>query len=250
MMRRSVCAWVVLAALLAAVGGEAYNDVAINADMSIGMGQCPPYDDPGRVVLLPFHNDCSKYITCLQGNPYVQQCPDNLFWSQRNYRCVNREYSECRSTDTEDFVEYSAYPGDCSRFYEKRALRCANNYLFNPQNQRCEPYQYVSCKSVPPWNSVPPTDPNYPMIPSTVPPAATPPSMIWPTPAPDNNAPLDAQSLCKNSIPNSYIPFPGDCHKFIHCGPTATVLNCPADLFWNTGVLSCTASSSGCQLLH
>ncbi|XP_022221057.2 uncharacterized protein LOC111073171 [Drosophila obscura] len=252
MMRASVFARGVFVAVLVAVGAGAYNDVPINADTSITMGQCPAYDDPSRVVMLPFPSDCRKYFTCLRGHSYLQQCPDNLFWSQRNYRCDYREYSDCHAPDTEGWVEYSAYPGDCSRFYEKRVLRCANNYLFNPRSQSCEHSQYVgSCESLPPWNSVPPTDPNYPMIPSIVPTAATPPPIAsWPAPEPDYNAPIDAQSLCRNSVPNSYIPFPGDCHKFIHCGPTATMLNCPADLFWNPSMVSCTASSSGCQIFH
>ncbi|XP_034656053.1 uncharacterized protein LOC117893522 [Drosophila subobscura] len=242
-MRASVFAFVLLVAVLAALEGEAYVEVPMNADMSMAMPQCPAYDDPSRLVMLPFPNDCRRYFTCLRGRPYVTQCPESLFWSQRNYRCDYREYSDCQSPDTEGWVEYSAYPGDCSRFYEKRVIRCPNNHLFNSHSQRCELSQYVnSCESLPPWNSGLPTEPNYPMIPPVIPTAAT--------PEPEYNAPIDAQLLCKNSIPNSYIPFPGDCRKFIYCGPTATVLNCAADSFWNPMLVTCTASSSGCQALH
>nr|XP_017008047.2 peritrophin-1 [Drosophila takahashii] len=202
------------------------------------MEQCPPYDDPNHVVMLPFPNDCSKYYTCQRGQAYEHKCPANLYWSQMTYRCDYREYSNCNSDNRPspgDEVKYSPFPGDCSRFYETRVLRCEQNHQWSSLYQRCVAPQYADCQA------------DYPGLPyDPIPTAATPPSATATPPTTSSYLPIDVASLCQNSVSNAYIPYPEDCHKFIHCGPTATVLTCPGNLYWNPGQLSCAPSNPGC----
>ncbi|KAH8364296.1 hypothetical protein KR084_005422, partial [Drosophila pseudotakahashii] len=133
-------------------------------------------------------------------------------------------------------VKYSPFPGDCSRFYETRVNRCEQNHQWSSFYQRCVAPQYADCQADYP-GSLPPYDPT--------PTAATPPSATA-TPPASEYLPIDVHSLCINSVSNAYIPYPEDCHKFIHCGPTATVLTCPGNLYWNPAQLSCAISNPGC----
>nr|XP_016936299.2 peritrophin-1 [Drosophila suzukii] len=236
----SVFVSVVLVAALSTVDSEEYNIGAPIATVSPPLFEkCPPYDDPNHLVMLPYPNDCRKYYTCQRGQAFEHQCPANLYWSQTTYRCDYKEYSNCNSDDpiTNDEVKYSPFPGDCSRFYESRVLRCESNFQWSSLYQRCVAPQYANCQDSPVPVPLPPYDPT--------PTAATPPTETW-TPTDSNYLPIDVQSLCKNSVSNAYIPYPADCKKFIHCGPTVTVLTCPGNLYWNPGQLSCTVSTSGC----
>ncbi|KAI8040742.1 hypothetical protein M5D96_006685 [Drosophila gunungcola] len=246
-MRRTptlVC--LVLVAFYSTIKSEEFNYVPpIVAEPAVPIGHCPPFDDPNHLVMLPYPNDCRKYYTCQKGQAFEHQCPENLFWSQITYRCDYREYSNCNSFDPpkpSNGVSYSPFPGDCSRFYETRVLRCEQNYQWSDQYQRCVAPQYASCQGFPmpypPPSTIAPIDP--------IPTAATPPSASW-TSAETEFLPIDPHALCKNSVSNAYIPYPNDCHKFIHCGPTATVLTCPGNLYWNPSKLSCSTSNSDCQ---
>ncbi|EDV51496.2 uncharacterized protein LOC6544381 [Drosophila erecta] len=245
-----------LLAFIAVVDCQAINNLAPTlTEHSI---QCPPFDDPYHNVMLPYPNDCRKYYVCQKGRAFEYQCPPNLFWSQMTYRCDYKEYSNCNSdhpSSSQDVeVIFNAYPGDCSRFYETRILRCERNFQWSSLYQSCVPPQYGDCQNsavalppvypitpVPPFPTLPTVSPYDPM-----PTAATPPSLnIAPTEL--NFLPIDVQSLCNISPPNAYIPYPGDCSKFIHCGPTATILSCADSLKWNPVQRACVISSNGCQ---
>lgn len=210
--------------------------------------------------MLPYPNDCSKYYVCQKGRAYEQQCPLNLFWSQMTYRCDYKEYSNCNtyipSPNHDVEVIFSAYPGDCRRFYETRILRCEQNLQWSSVYQRCVVPQYGDCQNSPvtvppvvPFTPLP-TYPPVPTVPATVipydpmPTAGTPPPI---TPMESLPLPIDVQSLCNNSPPNAYIPYPGSCKKFIHCGPTATILSCAGSSNWNPAQHACTTYSNGCQ---
>ncbi|XP_044313604.1 probable chitinase 10 [Drosophila rhopaloa] len=217
----------------------------IITEPSAPIDHCPTYDDPNHVVMLPYPKDCRKYYTCQKGQAFEHQCPENLYWSQMTYRCDYREYSSCKSDDPpkpSNEVTYSPFPGDCSRYYETRIHRCDQNLQWSSLYQQCVAPGYANCQDypvpIPPTNPLPPIDP--------IPTAATPPSEDWTSTEP-NYLPTDPLSLCRNSVFNAYIPYPGDCRKFIHCGPTANVLTCPGSLFWNPGQLSCSTYSPGCQ---
>nr|XP_017021027.1 peritrophin-1 [Drosophila kikkawai] len=204
--------------------------------------------------MLPYANDCRKYYTCQNGQAYEHQCPANLYWSQLTYRCDYKEYSNCQPDEPANpinpfnpvspvpSVQYSSFPGDCSRFYVTRVLRCEDDLQWSDQYQSCVAPQFSNCGVVIPVPSFPPVSPGTPMWPNG--PAATPPPYDGTIAAP---LPIDPNALCGNSLTNAYIPYPGDCHKFINCGPTATVLTCPGNLYWTPITLSCSVSSAGCQ---
>ncbi|CAG8547575.1 404_t:CDS:2, partial [Scutellospora calospora] len=40
-------------------------------------------------------DDCSSYIQCSNGYPYVMPCPDGLQWSTEKLRCEWPENSDC-----------------------------------------------------------------------------------------------------------------------------------------------------------
>ncbi|KAH8370315.1 hypothetical protein KR093_003046, partial [Drosophila rubida] len=136
----------------------------------------------------------------------------------------------------EETEQYTPYPGDCSRYYEKRILRCPANYHWNAQSQRCDLPQFAGCAA------------SNPITPVIVPTAATPPSIIGQStegPQPnDSKLPIDPENLCRNSAQSNYLPYPGDCHKFIYCGHTVNVLYCPDGMFWNRQTQSCDLSAA------
>ncbi|KAH8270099.1 hypothetical protein KR018_004000 [Drosophila ironensis] len=172
-------------------------------------------------------SDCRKYFVCHNGQHYEQQCPSNLYWSESHYRCDYRQFSNCNDVSGNQEVYYRPYPRDCSRFEEIRVLRCEGNRHWSPSLQRCENPQFAGCQDV-------------------IPTAGTPPPGLEVS----TNLPVDPQELCRGSVANAYIPYPADCNKFIHCGPKATVLTCPGNLFWNPTKLACTIDAGGCQLLQ
>ncbi|KAH8296296.1 hypothetical protein KR054_004311 [Drosophila jambulina] len=201
--------------------------------------------------MMPFPTDCRKYFTCQNGQAFERQCPANLYWSQLTYRCDHREYSNCQPNGPANptypvspapAVQYSSFPGDCSRFYMTSVLRCQDNLQWSDQYQSCVEPQFSSCGAGGPLPPVAPATPTWPNGPT----AATPPPYDG-TSVDPNFLPIDPNALCGNSVSNTYIPYPGDCHKFIHCGPTATVITCPGNLYWSSSTLSCNTSSAGCQ---
>ncbi|TDG47655.1 hypothetical protein AWZ03_005953 [Drosophila navojoa] len=202
------------------------------------MSQCPAYDDPNHIVMFAYPNDCRKYYACVNGLAYLHQCPENLYWSQLTYRCDYRQYAKCENMPYPEQTQYSAYPGDCGRYFETRLLSCPNNYHWNDQYKRCDPPQIAGCRPTPPLSTQIPFEPT----------AATPPAVIKPTIQPEHNAPIDPQSLCIAAAGQlTYLPYPGDCHKFIQCGPTASVLTCAIGLYWNRSTQSCGSSQIDCQ---
>ncbi|KAH8357624.1 peritrophin-1 [Drosophila serrata] len=201
--------------------------------------------------MLPYANDCRKYYSCHNGQAYEHQCPANLYWSQVTYRCDHKEYSNCQPNEPNNpinplnpvpSVQYSSFPGDCSRFYMTNVLRCKGNLQWSDQYQSCVAPQLSNCATIAPGYPVAPGTPTWPNGPT----ASTPPPFDG-TMADPSFLPIDPNALCGNTLTNAYIPYPGDCNKFIHCGPTATVLTCPANLFWSPSTLSCSLSSADCQ---
>ncbi|XP_034483157.1 probable chitinase 10 [Drosophila innubila] len=228
---------------------NASNGLLLRAEAPIELTQCPVYDDPNHIVMLPYPNDCRKYYTCLNGLGYAHQCPDNFYWSQLTYRCDFKQYSNCdKSIDPSEPIKqhehYSPYPGDCSRYYKTQTLSCPDNYHWNALSQRCDLPQFAGCLSptsssiIPSWNN------NFTPI---VPTAATPPTLIQTTVRPGHRLPINPEYLCINAVGMKYLPYPGDCQKFIYCGPTTNVLYCPDGLYWNRYSQSCDISNSGCQ---
>lgn len=195
--------------------------------------------------MFAYPNDCRKYYICMNGLAYLNQCPDNYYWSQLTYRCDYRQYSSCGTTDFPDSsqaVRYSAYPGDCTRYYETRTLRCPHNYHWNEHYERCDLPQFAGCSGYP--VTLPPSSSPAPLVPT----AATAPPTSQPITQPDYNKPFDPEYLCKNSVNMPYLPYPGDCQKFIYCGPTPSVLTCPTGLYWNRNTQSCGSTNVGCTM--
>ncbi|KAH8380344.1 hypothetical protein KR009_010131 [Drosophila setifemur] len=204
--------------------------------------------------MLPYPNDCRKYFACFRGQAIEKQCPANLFWSQMTYRCDYREYASCKNDDFPDQspVQFAPFPGDCRRYYEISVHICPENSHWSPTYQRCVDAQIAGCEvapvTIPPWEPYP-SYPSNPIPPTIVPTAATPPSMIE-TPIENAPLPIDPNMLCKSSGSKDFIPYPVDCHKFIHCGPISTILTCSGNLYWSPITLKCGISSSDCQNYH
>ncbi|KAH8239749.1 hypothetical protein KR032_007555 [Drosophila birchii] len=201
--------------------------------------------------MLPYANDCRKYYICQNGQAIELQCPPNLYWSQLTYRCDRKELSICQPNEPANpinpfssviTVQYNSFPGDCSRFYMSTVLSCEDNLQWSDQYQSCVAPHLARCNAFPPVSPPYPGTPTWPNGPT----AATPPSYDGYTVV-SSPLPIDPNAVCGNSLTNAYIPYPGDCQKFIYCGPTASVLNCPANLYFSASTQSCNVSSAGCQ---
>ncbi|XP_060651486.1 uncharacterized protein LOC132788172, partial [Drosophila nasuta] len=103
---------------------------------------------------------------------------------------------------------YLPFPGDCNRYYQKTVLRCPSNTYWSSTLQRCDNINYSSCSS------------------------------INPEPPFDNRPEDDLVKLCANQL-GMFIPYPGDCSRFIQCDYIPFVKICPKHLYWNSELLTC-----------
>ncbi|XP_044735232.1 probable chitinase 10 [Chrysoperla carnea] len=55
---------------------------------------CPPENPEGEDVLLPAE-DCQHFYKCDHGKPTLQECPENLEWSQELQQCDWPEVAQC-----------------------------------------------------------------------------------------------------------------------------------------------------------
>lgn len=53
---------------------------------------------PDNVDFLPHPSDCTKYVWCYYGTPYVIDCQDGLWFSPSEKRCVQPVSSGCATT--------------------------------------------------------------------------------------------------------------------------------------------------------
>ncbi|KAH8396704.1 hypothetical protein KR215_002794, partial [Drosophila sulfurigaster] len=103
---------------------------------------------------------------------------------------------------------YLPFPGDCNRYYQKTVLSCPSNTYWSSTLQRCDNINYSSC------------------------------SPITLEPPFDNRPEDDLVKLCANQL-GMFIPYPGDCSRFIQCDYIPFVKICPKHLYWNSELLTC-----------
>ncbi|ALC44377.1 CG43294, partial [Drosophila busckii] len=105
---------------------------------------------------------------------------------------------------------YAAYSADCNRYYETRLVKCPQNLYWHAQLQSCVQQQQSECLGISSHQTT-----------STVVEQA-----------------LDLESLCKAQSA-VFIPYPGDCSRFIQCDYLPFVKTCPQYLYWNSKLLTC-----------
>ncbi|KAH8370308.1 hypothetical protein KR093_003047 [Drosophila rubida] len=103
---------------------------------------------------------------------------------------------------------YLPYPGDCNLYYEKITLRCPSNTYWSIALQRCDNINNSNCST----------------------PIINPPS--------DNRPEDNLDKLCAHHL-GTFIPYPGDCSRFIQCDYIPFVKICPEYLYWNSELLTC-----------
>ncbi|TDG47656.1 hypothetical protein AWZ03_005954 [Drosophila navojoa] len=101
-----------------------------------------------------------------------------------------------------DDITYKPYPGDCNRYYQTRALNCPTKSYWNAQLQRCDTNALSNCSKFP------------------------------------SQREEDFNGLCKDKQ-GTFIPYPGDCTRFIQCDYLPFVKSCPRYLYWNSQLLTC-----------
>nr|XP_032291074.1 uncharacterized protein LOC116650721 [Drosophila virilis] len=101
------------------------------------------------------------------------------------------------------------YPGDCNRYYETRTLSCPANSYWSEQLQRCETMELTKCP------------------------------ISARTSNPQENHHDDSLAALCAAQKGVFIPYPGDCTRFIQCDYLPFVKTCPQHLFWNSRLLTC-----------
>ncbi|XP_063917446.1 uncharacterized protein LOC135133109 [Zophobas morio] len=198
----------------------------------------PVLDDvecsPDNVDFLPHPSDCTKYVWCYYGTPYVIDCQDGLWFSPSEKRCVQPVSSGCATTTVppwttpdgsvcEDVPEGEIVLKRCTcgclYFWEcqgkKATLKeCEFKLYFVEERQLCA--GLVDCRDETrtpfPWTTT---------FPTTI------------VSRPDYNDPR-----CYG-YDDVYFPHP-DCTKFTHCEiGWGRVWNCPSGLYFNADLLKC-----------
>lgn len=221
--------------------------------------ECPQVDDINNPKLLPFPGDCTKYYSCMNGLAYPQKCPGIFHWSRLASRCEYPEKAMCPwqlveatmpitaatlpivatpspvAASISDSV-YHLYPNDCNRYYKCEAVACPNNYHWNYQKQQCD-FPHLAHCPFRPTTPVIPTAPTAPPTAATAPPTA---ATASPTALPTGTteACIECTHWCLGQG-HIYLPYPGDCRKFIQCNGLAFIHNCPNDLLWNDKLKTC-----------
>ncbi|XP_032590127.1 uncharacterized protein LOC116804977 [Drosophila grimshawi] len=113
--------------------------------------------------------------------------------------------------DQTNDLTHIPYPGDCNLYYEKRTLSCPPESCWKPQLQRCE------IKSI-----IKPTNFNH--------------SSNSTSSRDEHIQSLFALCAAQKEV---FIPFPGDCTRFIQCDYLPFVKICPPFLYWNSKLLTC-----------
>ncbi|KAM7357118.1 uncharacterized protein ACRADG_002609 [Cochliomyia hominivorax] len=178
---------------------------------------CPILDDINHAVMLPYPADCSKYYTCLNGYAYLQQCPNNLHWSQLTYRCDYPAVAKCQSTSTEipippkpttpnlvatftGEISYQLHANECTKFYKCEVMSCPAFYYWNSLIEKCDFPHNVHC----------------PFQPGQL------------TASTD----VEAKPIVSDIFTQLY---PNDCGKYYQC----QTLSCPNSYHWNVHLQKC-----------
>jgi hypothetical protein len=55
--------------------------------------------------------DCTQYYKCFNGVFSIEKCPEGLYFSEYNERCVSAEYAECQGGSGTPSDSSSTLPG-------------------------------------------------------------------------------------------------------------------------------------------
>ncbi|KAL9906453.1 peritrophin-1-like [Glossina fuscipes] len=233
-------------------GFNCYKEELIVSEHPIKHEDCPRLDDNNHPILLAHPNDCRRYYSCLDGFAYPKMCPENLHWSAVTYRCDYPEIAKCETeanidnqiANANNFkskVYFQNHPSDCNRFVQCQIMKCPPNYHWNAKTERCDFPHLAQCENYPPSSnqsagaataSTPPSSGNQEN-------GVTSPG--WPA-GNDTQASSGHCAVCDALCDRNdqmYLPFPGNCHKFIQCNGIAFIFNCPDHLYWNAKLNAC-----------
>ncbi|KAJ3664242.1 hypothetical protein Zmor_008426 [Zophobas morio] len=196
-----------------------------------------------ELIYFPYPGDCTMYWECFEGNHYLYNCPDGLWWHQEISQCdypgdfctnstgtptvtppisttTHNGQPDC--TGTGDDPVFYPYYGDCTKYWEcadgKLYIQdCPDGLWWHQEANQCD-YPGAFCT-----NSTIPTDSTW----ST--PTWTPPPTTLPPPTCDGS-----------STDEIFYPYPGDCTKYWMCTHGDLYLyECPDGLWWDPNTSEC-----------
>ncbi|XP_044570978.1 uncharacterized protein LOC26514568 [Drosophila ananassae] len=119
----------------------------------------------------------------------------------------------CGLSEEQSIVK-QPYPNDCRRFTETRLLSCPPEFYWNNLLQECQLQPIGSCNIKLPVNELPLRPP------------------------PPTRNPENLSELCHKKM-GHFVPYPGDCTRFVQCDYLPFVKICPEYLYWNSKLLTC-----------
>lgn len=104
---------------------------------------------------LPFPNDCTRYVVCVDGNAYEQKCPDGYWFNPANKYCdypSNVDEKYCPVIECTPGVVYNLpTKHSCNEYIlcfdgTPVNMKCADGLEFDPEVKECVLYQDSTCE--------------------------------------------------------------------------------------------------------
>ncbi|XP_058466852.1 protein obstructor-E-like [Malaya genurostris] len=92
---------------------------------------------------------CNKYFTCYQGEPFPQVCPPGFRFIEALQACYQSTVEECFNCP-ETGLYFFEHPETCAKYVlcysgKPQVKECPEDMLFNPVENQCDLESNVEC---------------------------------------------------------------------------------------------------------
>ncbi|XP_052846363.1 mucin-5AC [Drosophila gunungcola] len=210
-----------------------------------------PCDDADDGALVPYPNDCSKYIKCDRPIAEAFECEEGDEFSVDLEKCVDASLANCSITTTAKSSESTTTPseGDSSSSTtepttEPSTISTTESSTISSTELTTE----LSTESTTELSTISSTESTTKItteiptestrIPTTPEPESS--STVPGTTTTDSTTAKPSQGICEGKTDDSLVPYPRNCSKFIICQyPIPVGYDCPDGLEFSPSELTC-----------
>ncbi|XP_017100608.2 uncharacterized protein [Drosophila bipectinata] len=205
-----------------------------------------PCDDVDDGALVPYPNDCTKYIQCSRPIAEAFDCDEGDEFSVEFGKCVDAELANCSITTTAKPTE-STTPtteGDSSTSSTQPTTEPSTSTTteLSTVSSTQEPTTSTTETSTSPSTTVSTTEePTTSSTETSTRPSTTASTTVSTTPEPGSSTTVKPKDgVCDGKVDDSLVPYPNDCGKYIMCQyPIPVGYDCPYGLEFSPTDLTC-----------
>ncbi|XP_017058876.1 flocculation protein FLO11 isoform X2 [Drosophila ficusphila] len=201
-----------------------------------------PCDDVEDGALVPYPNDCSKYIKCDRPIAVANDCDEGNEFSVELGKCVDASLANCSITTTAKPSESTTTPSEAEPSSSTTAPTTEKSTVLTTESSTevttestTELSTASSTELTTDLSTVSSTE--YPAESTTVESSST---ESGTTSIDCTTTPKPAEGICGGKTDNSSVPYPRNCSKYIKCQyPIPVGYDCPNGLEFSPTELSC-----------